>query len=50
MEDVRHGLKTNMFLAYPVIFKSEDVMFVIQCESRIIKKNNKHVGFHAADE
>ena len=25
-------------------------MFVIQCESRVIKKQNKHVGFQQADE
>lgn len=33
-----------------MIFKDEEILFVIQCESRIIKKQNKHVGFHLADE
>ena len=34
----------------PVMFKEDEFLFVIQCESRIIKRQNKHVGFHQADE
>ena len=50
IDEVKYGFKNQVFLAHPVIFKDEEIMFVIQCESRIIKKQNKHVGFHAADE
>lgn len=45
MDEVRYGLKNQAYLAHPVIFREEEVLFIIQCESRIIKRQNKHVGF-----
>ena len=50
LDEVRFGLKTQSNLAQPVVFKDEELLFIIQCESRIIKKINKHTGFHQADE
>ena len=32
------------------MFKEDEFLFIIQCESRIIKRQNKHVGFQQADE
>ena len=45
LDEVRYGLKNQIYLAYPVLFKDEDFMLVIQCESRVIKRQNKHMGF-----
>jgi len=50
MEEVRFGLKNQTHLVQTVSFKEEEILFIIQCESRIIKRQNKHVGFHLADE
>ena len=47
---MRYGLKNQLYLAYPALFKDEDFMLVIQCESRFNKRANKHMGFQQADE
>lgn len=38
IDEVRYGLKNQTHLAHPVIFREDEVLFVIQCESRIIKR------------
>ncbi len=38
LEEIRYGFKNQAHLAQPVIFKDDEVLFIIQCESRIIKK------------
>ena len=38
IDEVRYGLKNQTHLAHPVVFRDDEVLFVIQCESRIIKR------------
>ena len=38
IDEVRYGLKNQTHLAHPVVFREDEVLFVIQCESRIIKR------------
>ena len=44
-DDIRYGLKNQIYLGQPVLFKDEEFMLIIQCESRVLKRQNKHMGF-----
>jgi len=45
IDEVKYSLKTQQFIASPILFKDDEIMFVVQLESKVIKKQNKHVGF-----
>ena len=49
-EDIRYGMKSQQYLAYPVMFKDEEVLVVVQCEAKLNRKTGKCVGFQVADE
>ena len=49
-DEIRYGIKTINKLAYPVMGPGEEVVFVIQLESKVNKRTNKNVGFTQADE
>mmetsp|Transcript_38782 Transcript_38782/g.28678 ORF Transcript_38782/g.28678 Transcript_38782/m.28678 type:complete len:114 (-) Transcript_38782:928-1269(-) len=44
-EDVRYGLKTVQWLAYPVLYRDEETILVVQCEAKVNRKTGKHMGF-----
>ena len=49
-DETKFGMKTQSQLAYPVRLKDEETMLIVQIESKVNKKTNKHMGFQPADE
>lgn len=43
-------MKTQQQLAYPVRLKDDNLLLVVQVESKINKKTNKPLSFQPADE
>lgn len=39
-----------MSLGYPVRLRDEDILLIVQVDSKLNKKTNKHMGFQPADE
>lgn len=49
-EDVKYGLKSQQYLAQPILFKDEEIIVVVQCEAKVNRKTSKYVGFQVSDE
>ena len=47
---MKYGLKTQQYLAYPILFKEEEIIVVVQCEAKVNRKTSKYVGFQVSDE
>lgn len=44
-DEVKYGLKTQSQLAYPVRLNADDILLIVQIDSKVNKKTNKHMGF-----